>query len=181
MPITTSHPPSGHDEQHQARSSNPEHPPAPLSLSTAWMPLEGVAQQWASFAGTFLTSAAFTATSAVFTALALETEALQHADHAGFRHFNGDDRLGRAADEQAIHALQDASAQWLCALSWLERLVDDQRHPLDDEHYAVLRSFFEEATTQLQRLGVLTQQVQAACVLSYQRCGMLSQHEEDAR
>lgn len=169
----------GHDDLNQKPpESGPEHSPALLSFSTAWMPLEGVAQQWASFAATFLTYPAFTATAAVFSALALEAEALQQSDHAGFRHFNGDVRLGRAADEQAIHALQDASSQWLCALSWLQRLADDRWHPLADEDRATLRSFFAEATTHLHRLGVLTQQVQAACVLNYQQCGMLLGQEE---
>jgi len=89
-------------------------------------------------------------------------------------------RLGRAANEQALHALQDASSQWLCVLYWLERLASDTRHPLDDEHHAVLRSFFEEATVHLQRLGVLTQQEQDVCMLGYQRCGMLlSQQEQE--
>jgi hypothetical protein len=159
-----------------------EHSAASLSLSIAWMPLEGVAQQWASFAGAFLTYPAFTATAAVFSALALEAEALQQYDHASVRHVTGEVRLWRAAaDEQALHALQDASSQWLCALSWLERLANDTHHPLADKEHSTLRSFFAEATTHLQRLGVLTQQVQAACVLNYQRCGILSQEQEEAR
>lgn len=179
MTINPSHVSSGHDVPHQRPlESGPQPPPALLSFSTAWMPLEGIAQQWASFAGTFLTYPAFTATAAIFSALALEAEALQQFDHAGFCHFNGDGRLGRAADERAIHALQDASSQWLCALFWLQRLADDRQHPFADEDQTTLPSFFAEATTHLHRLGVLTQQVQAACVLNYQRCGMRLGQEE---
>src|SRR5229473_7087676 len=134
------------------------------SSSCSWMPLEGAAQLWATFAGTFLTYPAFTVTSAVFSALSLETRALRQYEHACYSCLNGDDLHARAACEEALHELQDASLQWMSALYWLERLSSDKQYPLDMENQAALRRFFAEATEQLQRVGVLTQQVQAACV-----------------
>jgi len=145
------------------------------------MPLEGVAQLWAAFAGTFLTYPAFTTTSAVFSALSLEAGALQHYEHACHSSLNGNDLHARAACGQAVHDLQDASSQWMNALSWLERLASYTRHPLDGEERASLRSLFSEATKHLQRVGVLTQQVQEACVLGYQQHGMLKHEEEGER
>jgi hypothetical protein len=136
------------------------------------MPLEGVAQQWAAFAGTFFTYPAFTVTVAVFSALALETHALQQYDHACFRRLNGEDVSARTATEQAVHDLHDASSQWMGVLWWLHQLARDARHPLDAQEQATLYSFFVEATDHLQRLGVLTQHVQAACVLNYQQHGL---------
>ncbi len=157
--------------------------PAPSSSSAPclWMPLEGVAQLWAAFAGTFLTYPAFTTTSAVFSALSLEAGALQHYEHACHSSLNGNDLHARAACGQAVHDLQDASSQWMNALSWLERLASYTRHPLDGEERASLRSLFSEATKHLQRVGVLTQQVQEACVLGYQQHGMLKHEEEGER
>jgi hypothetical protein len=136
------------------------------------MPLDGVAQQWAAFAGTFFTYPAFSVTTAVFSALASETHALQQYDHACFRRLNGQDGLARTATEQAVHDLHDASAQWMSVLWWLEQLASDVRHPLDTEEQATLRAFLVDATTHLQRVGGLTQQVQAAWVLSYQQHGI---------
>ncbi len=95
------------------------------SSSCSWMPLEGAAQLWATFAGTFLTYPAFTVTSAVFSALSLETRALRQYEHACYSCLNGDDLHARAACEQAVHDLQDASSQWMSTLSWLERLASD--------------------------------------------------------
>src|SRR5216684_2614147 len=153
--------------------------PAPSSSSPcSWVPLEGTAQLWATFAGTFLTYPAFTVTSAVFSALSLEAGALQQYNHACHSRLNGDDLHARAAYEQAVHDLQDASSQWMSALSWLERLASDQRYPLCEDEHASVRSLFSEATRHLQRVGVLTQQVQEACVLFYQQHGMF-EHEEE--
>src|SRR5713226_10745919 len=91
-----------------------------VSASMAWMPLEGAAQLWATFAGTFLTYPAFTVTSEVFSALSLEAGALRQYNHACHSRLNGDDLHARAACEQVIHDLQDASSLWMSALYWLE-------------------------------------------------------------
>ena len=153
--------------------------PSPSSLCS-WMPLEGVAQLWATFAGTFLSYPAFTVTSVVFSALSLEAGALRQYDHACHSRSNGDDRHARAACEQIVYDLQDASSQWMSALYWLEQLTSDKRYLLCEDERASVRSLFSEATKHLQRVGVLTQQMQEACVLGYQQHGML-RHKEGER
>jgi len=145
------------------------------------MPLEGVAQLWATFAGTFLSYPAFTVTSAVFSALSLEAGALRHYDHACHSRLNGNNLHARTACEQTVHDLQDASSQWISALYWLERLASDKQYPLGEDEHASLRSLFIQATKDLQRVGVLTQQVQEACVLGYQQHGMLRYEEARER
>ncbi|HLQ27853.1 MAG TPA: hypothetical protein VK140_01285 [Ktedonobacteraceae bacterium] len=153
--------------------------PAPSSSSPcSWVPLEGTAQLWATFAGTFLTYPAFTVTSAVFSALSLEAGALQQYNHACHSRLNGDDLHARTACEQTMHDLQESSSQWMSALYWLERLASDKRYPLDTEERTSLGNLFSEATEQLQRVGVLTQQIQEACVLCYQQHGILGHKEE---
>ena len=154
--------------------------PAPSSSSAPclWMPLEGVAQLWAIFAGTLLSYPAFTVTSVVFSALSLEAGALRQYNHACHSRLNGNDLHARASCEQVVHDLQDASSQWMSALYWLERLASYKRYPLGEDEHASLRSLFSEATRHLQRVGVLTQQVQEACVLEYQQYGMLGHEEE---
>jgi len=142
------------------------------------MPLEGVAQLWAIFAGTLLSYPAFTVTSVVFSALSLEAGALRQYNHACHSRLNGNDLHARASCEQVVHDLQDASSQWMSALYWLERLASYKRYPLGEDEHASLRSLFSEATRHLQRVGVLTQQVQEACVLEYQQYGMLGHEEE---
>src|SRR5712692_1309382 len=139
------------------------------TTSMAWMPLEGVAQLWATFAGTFLSYPAFTATSVVLSALSLEAGALRQYNHACHSRSNGHDLHARAACEQTVYDLQEASSQWISALYWLERLTNDKRYPLGEDERASLRDLFWEATKQLQRVGVLTQQVQAAYVLGYRQ------------
>ncbi len=150
----------------------------PFSASMAWMPLEGVAQLWATFAGTFLNYPAFTVTSAVFSALSLEAGALRQYNQTCRSHSNGHDLHARAAGEQAVHDLQDASSQWMNALSWLERLASDQRYPLGEDELVSLGSLFTQAIRQLQRVGVLTQQMQEACVLQYQEHGLFGYEGE---
>ena len=156
-----------HTERLRAAALTPTPPAA------SWMPLEGVAQQWAAFAKMFFTYPAFTVTVAVFSALASETQALQQYDRACACRFNGQDGLARTAIEQAVHDLHDASSQWMSVLWWLEQLASDGCHPLDAGEQATLRAFFVQATDHLQRVGGLTQHVQAAWVLSYRQQGML--------
>src|SRR5712692_215857 len=109
-------------EHLSALSTCPVTPAPSPSLPCSWMPLEGVAQSWATFAGTFLNYPAFTVTSVVFSALSLEAGALRHYNHACHSRLNGNDLHARAACEQAVYDLQDASLQWISALYWLERV-----------------------------------------------------------
>src|SRR5712692_6916574 len=108
-----------------ALSTFPVTPALSPSSPCSWMPLEGVAQLWATFAGTFLSYPGFTVTSAVFSALSLEAGALHQYEYACHSPLNGDGLHTRAACEQVVHDLQDASSQWISALYWLQRLASD--------------------------------------------------------
>jgi hypothetical protein len=150
--------------KHEDRSS--------LPTSMSWMPLEGVAQTWATFAGTFLTPAAFMATSMVFSALCLEADALREYSETCRCRYNGDILSARAACEHVVQDLQEGSSQWTRALFWLERLAADQQQHGEQEQ-ARIRVLFAEASEQLERLHLLTFQVQEVGVLLYQRVGLL--------
>ncbi len=161
--------PSFHHDHGQP--SPTEKHPTPLPASMAWMPLEGLAQTWATFAGSFLTPAAFMATSMVFSALSLETDALRQYSETCRCRYNGEILAARAACEHVVQDLQEGSSQWTRALFWLERLAGDQQH--GEQEQATIRALFAEATAQLQRLSLLTFQVQEVGVLLYQRSGLL--------
>ena len=148
-----------------------DHPVLPASM--AWMPLEGLAQTWATFAGTFLTPTAFMATAMVFSALSLEASALGQYSETCRCRCNGDILAARAACEHVIQDLQEVSSQWTRALFWLERLASDEQQQHGEEEQAGLHALFAEATQQLQRLNLLTFQVQEVGVLLSQRAGLL--------
>jgi hypothetical protein len=161
---------SSHNDDGQPAPTEKHH--ASLPTSMAWMPLEGLAQTWATFAGTFLTPAAFMATSMVFSALSLEADALRQYSETCHCRCNGDILAARATCEHVIQALQEGSSQWIRALFWLERLAGDQQQHGEQEQ-ARMRALFAETTEQLQRLHLLTFQVQEVGVLLYQRAGLL--------
>jgi hypothetical protein len=152
--------------------------PHPTS-NTAWMPLDGVAQQWASFAATVLTRHGFTVTSTAFSALALEASAVQHCTEAERAQARGQSAFARDYCEQAVCDLHKASSQWMQVLYHLQRVVVDKRDPLDEEAYAALPQFFAQATEHLERLGVLTQQVQARGVRCYRQHGLLGYGKQE--
>ncbi len=143
-----------------------------LPTSMAWMPLEGVAQTWATFAGTFLTPAAFMATSIAFSALCLEADALREYSETCRCRCNREILSARASCEHVIQDLQEGSSQWTRALFWLERLAGDGQQ-YSQEEQAAITALFSEATEQVRRLGLLTFQVQEAGVLLYQQIGLL--------
>ena len=167
---------SSHNDDGQPAPTEKHH--ASLPTSMAWMPLEGLAQTWATFAGTFLAPAAFMATSMVFSALCLEADALRQYSETCRNRCNGDILAARAACEHVVQDLQEGSSQWTRALFWLERLAaDEQQH--GEEKQARIRVLFSEASEQLQRLYLLTFQVQEVGVLLYQRAGLLVEGPAD--
>ena len=132
-------------------ASNPQHDtdtalplPETHSTTTAWMPLEGVAQSFATFAGTFLTQAAFMTTSMAFSALSIEASALRQYSETCRCRFNGDILAARAAGAQTIRDLQDGSSQWIRALYWIERLASGEpaQMPYSQEEQAHIRAQF---------------------------------------
>src|SRR5712691_2755299 len=155
------------DEQHN-----------PSSPSMAWMPLEGLTHQWATFAETFLGYAALTATAQAFSALSLEAKAVRQYNEACQACASGHTLCARDLYEEIIRDLHQASDRWMHALFELERVATDTCYPLDEQEHIVLRRFFAQTTDQLQRVGVLTQQVHAQCVRCYQQQGLPEYGEE---
>src|SRR5712691_1193168 len=92
-----------------------------MGLSTAWIPLDGLAQQWGQFGTEAITNSAFQVTSMVFAALARETLARQ-------RHLETwrASRKGQAIDlEHTLDELIQARQHWTEAIACLEILVRD--------------------------------------------------------
>ncbi len=99
----------------------PPHDPAPVATplhSTHWMPLEGVAQEWAAFGAEAASSTAFLiATGDVFLALSWETSALRHHREAT----EGSPRRAPRALLACLEGLHEASRHWSRATYWLGR------------------------------------------------------------
>ncbi len=60
--------------QEDSHENNRQEQENELSRAMAWMPLEDIAEQWASFGGAFLTYPALMTTSTVFSALSFESK-----------------------------------------------------------------------------------------------------------
>ena len=143
---------------------------AEMTSEPSWMPLEGIVEQWGVFGGTYVTYPAFMATSQVFAAFSFEANALSQYNEACRARRNGAEITARAAFEQVVEDLQNATSRWMSVLYWLERLVGSIHTPFERGH---IRTLFAQATEQIARLGVLSQQVHQACVQFYQQHGML--------
>ncbi len=137
----------------------------------AWMPLEDIVEQWATFGGAFLTYPALMTTSTVFSALSFETSAFQHYHETCKAQLNGAEITARAAFEQVIEDLQQASSRWISTMYWLERFASGGQHT--EKTLTSIRTLFSQATEQLERLGLLTRQAHQLCALFYQQHGML--------
>ncbi len=142
-----------------------------LSRGMAWTPLEGIVEQWATFGGTFLTYPALMTTSTVFSAFSFEASARQHYSEACKAQVNGAEITARAAFEQLIEDIQQASSRWISTLYWLERFASGSQHT--ERTLTLIRTLFSQATEQIERLGLLTRQVHQASVVFYQQHGML--------
>lgn len=149
----------------------------------SWMPLEGLAQTWAAFAGAFLTPPAFMAVSMAFGALSLEAGALTRDRETCCYRSQGEIAAARAACTQAVQDLQVVSSQWERALYWLERLAGDGQGDFHStEAQAVfIRTLFGETTAQLHRLNALTFQVQQGGIVYSQRTSVLGEEEGNDR
>ena len=90
-------------------------------LSTAWMPLEGLAEQWAHFGAHATDVSTLHATSAAFAALQHETEAYQH--HKDACYGSGPQDAHPLSLEQALASLQEALARWTEVMLALEPLA----------------------------------------------------------
>jgi hypothetical protein len=136
------------------------------SLSTLWMPLDALIQEWADFSAQATSAHALTATGMAFLALSWETSALHHRTRAYQDRQRG---LGRSAVRDLGQTMQDlshATKHWSQAALWLERLVNDERFPAED--LELVRELMRQVRSQQQRVWTLMQEVQAH-LLAYRR------------
>ena len=110
-------------------------------------------------------------TSTVFSAFSFEASALQHYNEACKAQWNGAEITARAAFEQMIEDIQQASMRWISTMYWLERFASGSQH--SEVTLAEIRTHFSQATEQIERLGLLIQQIHSASVFFYQQHGML--------
>ena len=149
--------------------------PSSPTLSTAWMPLDGLIQQWADFGAEATSAPALQATSAVFAALARETEALEHHTAAWYNSLAVDiTNLQHALDE-----LSQARGHWTEAMLSLELLVLDAlgtKAAKDATHLLIA-----EAMGQRVRLSLLLHEVEREHLLAYRGLPAAAAPQEEGR
>lgn len=143
-----------------------DRPPTSTELSTYWLPLEGVTQQWAAFGAQANCALTLKATAHAFFALSQERRALRHVDlateqqrrlfaeHAGYWY------------GQAEHALFEATHHWSRAAYELDALSASDFHSQDG--LDGVRALSRAARAQQERLWKLTDEVRDA-LLAWRR------------
>jgi len=138
------------------------------TLSTLWMPLHEIRQQWADFGKEALTTSALMATSNAFGGFFWEARALQHHTWAADERERG--RWHQAAFwlERAVQDLDCALDQWQQALSWLDLAGNDHRQQ-DPESLQTIRTLLAQVQWHQSRRRLLHQQVLSAYSTAKQR------------
>jgi hypothetical protein len=128
------------------------------TLSTLWMPLHEVRQQWATFGEEALTTSAPMATSTVFGGLYWEAHALQHFQWASQERER--ERWHQVVFwlSRAVQDLDCALDQWHQALSWLDLAGNDHRQQ-DPESLQTIRTLMAQVQWHQGRRRALHQQV----------------------
>ncbi len=153
---------------------------SPLSqadLSTYWLPLEPLAQQWAAFGLEAMTCPAFGAVGMSFTALSWEAAALRHtirasqaAPHSQQPPSEGVPPPLHLSSQDIARTLEDlgeARRCWKSAVWWLEQLAHHE--PLSPAQRERAQQCLEQATAQVQRLWALLCEVQETRVVPLPR------------
>ena len=128
------------------------------SLSTLWVPLHEVRQQWAAFGKEALTTSALMATSTAFGGLYWETHALQHCTWAA-------DERERERWHQVVFWLSRAVQDLDCALDqWqqVQRILDlagNDHRQQDPESLQTIRTLMAQVQWHQGRRRLLHQQV----------------------
>ena len=122
-------------------------------IVSAWMPLDGLIEQWGCFGSEATTLPALYATSQAFAALAQEMEALEQRVEI-HRSRQGMDATNL---ESCLDALMQAWQHWTETIHSLERLVLGEQKTNADRHAMV--SFLTEAMEQRLRVSRLIQEV----------------------
>lgn len=138
--------------------------PSTITLSSAWMPLDGLIHQWGAFGSEQASTApALHAVSMAFCALARETTALTYYTAAWRTAEEGD-----LTDlEHAVEELLSARQYWTNTMLSLELLLLDPREELTCE--GSLRTLLVEVMEQRSRVALLIHQTQQEQPAAY-RC-----------
>jgi hypothetical protein len=147
--------------------------PSQADLSTYWLPLEPLAQQWATFGRGAMTCLALGAVGMAFTALAWEAAALRHtirASQTAPQHQQPSSEgvslpihLSSQGVSRTLEDLGEARQCWQSAVSWLEQLA--QHEPLSPAQRERAQQCLEQAIAQVQRLWALMVEVQETRVV----------------
>ena len=138
------------------------------TLSTLWVPLHEVRQQWAAFSQEALTTSTLMATSTAFGGLYWETHALQHYTWAA------DERERERWHQvvfwlsRAVQHLDCALDQWQQVLSWLDLAGNDYRQQ-DPESLEMIRTLMVQVQWHQGRRRALHQQVLGEYITAKQR------------
>ncbi len=128
------------------------------TLSTLWVPLHEVRQQWAAFGQEALTTSALMATSTAFGGLYWETHALQHCTWATDERERGRWHQVVFWLSRAVQDLDCALDRWQQVLSWLDLAGNDYRQQ-DPESLQMIRSLMAQVQWHQGRRRALHQQV----------------------
>ncbi len=135
-----------------------------IDLSTAWMPLDGLIQQWGAFGAEQAgTAPALHAVGMAFCALARETTARSYYTAAWYTSEDGD-----LTDlEHTLGDLLSARQSWTDAMLSLELLLLDRNEEQASEER--LRTLLVEVMEQRTRVALLIHQTQQEQLASYRR------------
>ncbi len=123
-------------------------------LDTAWMPLDGIAEQWGRFGAERTSVPALHATGAVFSALARETEAREYRMTAS----RSSHDIDLTDLESALEELGRAREYWTDAITVLGLLVGD-RHA-DESVRGETRALVAQVMEQRLRISSLILEVE---------------------
>jgi hypothetical protein len=134
-----------------------------VALSTAWMPLDGLIQQWGTFGEDVITAPALHTVGMAFCALAREITARTYYTAAWHESQDGD-----LTDlEPALEELSSARQYWTDAMLSLELLLLDPRE--EQEFGESLRHLLVEVLEQRARVALLVHQTQQEQLTAYRR------------
>ncbi len=140
-----------------ATCASPSAFPDLSTLSTLWVPLHEVREQWAAFGKEALTTSALMASSTAFGGLYWETHALQHSTWAADERERGRWHQVVFWLSRAVQDLDCALDRWQQVLSWLDLAGNDHRQQ-DPESLQTIRTLMAQVQWHQGRRRALHQQ-----------------------
>ena len=166
--IFSHHQPSAQQEECPSDCSASAAFPDLSTLSTLWVPLHELRQQWAAFGKEALATSALMATSTAFGGLYWETHAVQHSTWAAQERERGRWHQVVFWLSRAVQDLDCALDQWQQVLSWLDLAGNDHRQQ-DPESLQTVRTLMAQVQWHQSRRRALHQQVLSEYIEARQR------------